>query len=104
VGLAGLVLLTAAGGTARGVAVAARHRAELAADLAALAAAARALDGSSVACAVAGEIARANGARLTACRVAGQVAEVNAEVGLRVGRLGPFQVRSLSRAGPAASR
>jgi secretion/DNA translocation related TadE-like protein len=73
-------------------AVVARHRAGGAADLAALAAADHALDGSRTACRLAAEVAEAQGARLRSCEVAGEVVEVTAEVdGARV----------RSRAGPA---
>ncbi|MBY8881399.1 hypothetical protein K7862_27725 [Streptomyces sp. PLK6-54] len=73
-------------------AVVARHRAGGAADLAALAAADHALDGSRVACGLAKKVAEAQGARLRRCEVEGEVVEVVAEVG-------GAQVRS--RAGPA---
>jgi secretion/DNA translocation related TadE-like protein len=66
---AALVLLIATVGVIRGTAVVARHRAEGAADLAALAAAARigmAADDPGI-CRAAGPIASANGATLTSC-------------------------------------
>ncbi|MFE1345503.1 Rv3654c family TadE-like protein [Streptomyces sp. NPDC058757] len=65
---------------ALGQAVAARHRAGGAADLAALAAADRALWGEAEACAAAGRVAAAQGAELVRCRVAGVEAEVTARV------------------------
>lgn len=54
-----------------GAAVLARHRAETAADLAALAGAREAVRGADVACARATEVAADNGARLVACSVEG---------------------------------
>ncbi|MFB7424687.1 Rv3654c family TadE-like protein [Streptomyces hydrogenans] len=65
---------------ALGQAVAARHRAGGAADLAALAAADRALWGEAEACAAAGRVAAAQGAELVRCGVAGAEAEVTARV------------------------
>ncbi|MFE0650211.1 Rv3654c family TadE-like protein [Streptomyces sp. NPDC059534] len=80
---------------ALGQAVAARHRAGGAADLAALAAADRALWGESEACAAASRVAGAQGAELVGCALRGEVAEVTA----RVVR-GPYRPEIRSRAGP----
>ncbi|MFG2899565.1 Rv3654c family TadE-like protein [Streptomyces zaomyceticus] len=80
---------------ALGQAVAARHRAGGAADLAALAAADRALWGEAEACAVASRVASAQGAELVGCAVRGELAEVTA----RVVR-GPYRPEVRSRAGP----
>ncbi len=80
---------------ALGQAVAARHRAGGAADLAALAAADRALWGEAEACAAASRVAAAQGAELAGCAVRGEVAEVTA----RVVR-GPYRPEVRSRAGP----
>ncbi|WP_338495415.1 Rv3654c family TadE-like protein [Streptomyces sp. SJL17-4] len=80
---------------ALGQAVAARHRAGGAADLAALAAADRALWGEAEACAAASRVAAAQGAELVGCAVRGEVAEVAA----RVVR-GPYRPEVRSRAGP----
>ncbi|MFJ5138087.1 Rv3654c family TadE-like protein [Streptomyces sp. NPDC088707] len=82
---------------ALGQAVAARHRAGGAADLAALAAADRALWGEAEACAAAVRVAAAQGAELVGCAVRGELAEVTA----RVGR-GPYRPEVRSRAGPQA--
>ncbi|GHA96651.1 hypothetical protein GCM10010305_45270 [Streptomyces termitum] len=79
-----------------GQVVAARHRAGGAADLAALAAADRALWGEAEACAAAGRVVVAQGAELVGCRIEGEEAEVTARV-VR-GRYAP-EVRA--RAGPA---
>ncbi|MFE7512817.1 Rv3654c family TadE-like protein [Streptomyces sp. NPDC057540] len=80
---------------ALGQAVAARHRAGGAADLAALAAADRALWGEGEACAAASRVAVAQGAELVRCVVADGVSEVTA----RVVR-GPYRPEVRSRAGP----
>lgn len=68
----GLVLWAAAlAGVALGAAQVARHTAQSAADLGALAGAARAIDGPAAACARAAEIVAANGAQMRDCRLAG---------------------------------
>lgn len=79
-----------------GQAVTARHRAGAAADLAALAAADRALWGEAEACAVADRVAEVQGAGLVRCQVRGEVAEVTARVAG-----GPYAPEVRSRAGPA---
>lgn len=79
-----------------GQAVAARHRAGGAADLAALAAADRAFEGRARACAAARRVAEAQGARLLRCAVRGDVADVS--VTAPFGPYTPPGVRS--RAGP----
>jgi secretion/DNA translocation related TadE-like protein len=86
-GMAGA--LAAAGATAR-------HRAQAAADLGALAGARDAVDGSSAACARAARIVEANGARMTACRLDGLDVIVVAE--LRLAGVGT--AAGTSRAGP----
>ncbi|MEV6329586.1 Rv3654c family TadE-like protein [Streptomyces sp. NPDC051909] len=83
---------------ALGQAVAARHRAGAAADLAALAAADRALWGEADACGAAGRVAAAQGAVLPRCRVREDVADVTARV-----EVGPWAVEIRSRAGPPVS-
>ncbi|MEU9994330.1 Rv3654c family TadE-like protein [Streptomyces sp. NPDC050848] len=80
---------------ALGQAVAARHRAGGAADLAALAAADRALWGEETACAAAARVADAQGAAVLRCSVRGDVADVTAAV-----RLGPYAPAVRARAGP----
>ncbi|MFC9796734.1 Rv3654c family TadE-like protein [Streptomyces sp. NPDC127584] len=84
---------------ALGQAVAARHRAGGAADLAALAAADRALWGEAEACAAASRVAAAQGAELVGCAVRGDLAEVAARV---VG--GPYRPEVRSRAGPSPAQ
>ncbi|MEU8522303.1 Rv3654c family TadE-like protein [Streptomyces sp. NBC_01216] len=83
---------------ALGQAVAARHRAGGAADLAALAAADRALWGEEDACATAARIADAQGAAVLRCSVRGDIADVTAVV-----RLGPYAPAVRARAGPAGA-
>ncbi|WP_433373344.1 Rv3654c family TadE-like protein [Actinoplanes sp. CA-142083] len=78
VGLA--LVLAGLGATAIGSARVARHQARTAADLAALAAAMRAIEGEDAACARAREFATANGGRLTFCTVEGLEVVVWAEV------------------------
>ncbi|MFH9209549.1 Rv3654c family TadE-like protein [Streptomyces globisporus] len=80
---------------ALGQAVAARHRAGGAADLAALAAADRALDGVGAACEAARRVALAQDAAIVRCAVQGEVADVTARVGF-----GPYLPAVRSRAGP----
>ncbi|MFE0641261.1 Rv3654c family TadE-like protein [Streptomyces sp. NPDC058877] len=80
---------------ALGQAVVARHRAGGAADLAALAAADRALWGEAEACAAASRVASAQGAELVRCSVRDEVAEVIAR-----GVHGPYRPEVRSRAGP----
>ena len=82
-------------------AVGGRHRAEAAADLAALAAAVQAVRGEAVACGRAAQVATGTGGRLVLCRVRGGVAEVEVEVALRIAVLGGVTARSRARAGPA---
>ncbi|WP_327710376.1 flp pilus-assembly TadE/G-like family protein [Streptomyces sp. NBC_00464] len=83
---------------ALGQVVAIRHRAGGAADLAALAAADRALEGASAACRSAREVAGAQGAEVVRCTVQGEIADVTARV-----RGGPYAPEVRSRAGPPAA-
>ncbi|MFH9685788.1 Rv3654c family TadE-like protein [Streptomyces sp. NPDC021019] len=80
---------------ALGQAVVARHRAGGAADLAALAAADRALEGTVAACATARRVALAQGAVLVRCVVHGEIADVTARSGF-----GPYLPTVRARAGP----
>ncbi|MFE3600565.1 Rv3654c family TadE-like protein [Streptomyces sp. NPDC059142] len=83
---------------ALGQAVVARHRAGAAADLAALAAAARAPGGQGLACREAADVAAAQGARVVRCVLSGEIAEVTAAA-----RLGPYTPTVRARAGPPRS-
>jgi len=94
-----VVLLSVTGGCAwLGAAVVARHRAQAAADLAALAAAARVPGGAETACAQAGAVVRAMRADPAGCAVDDLDVVVTVEVGLAVGRWGT--ARAAARAGP----
>jgi secretion/DNA translocation related TadE-like protein len=76
----GLVMVAAGtAGAAIGSARVARHTAQNAADLGALAGAMRAVYGESEACARAGRLVAANGARMTWCAVTGLEIVVRAE-------------------------
>ncbi|WUX48989.1 flp pilus-assembly TadE/G-like family protein [Streptomyces sp. NBC_01435] len=83
---------------ALGQVVVVRHRAGGAADLAALAAADRALQGPGKACGVAEKVAAAQGAVVVRCAVLGEIADVTARVGF-----GPYEPVVRSRAGPPAA-
>ena len=104
--LSGCVLLFLAGAvaSARTEAVLARHRAETAADLAALAAATRLGTGGDP-CAAAQPIAAANGARLAGCRVRpapggrGGTVDVSVAVAVQLPVIGSRQVLATGRAG-----
>ncbi|WP_428847050.1 Rv3654c family TadE-like protein [Rhizohabitans arisaemae] len=84
-----------------GVARSARHKAQTAADLSALAAAQSVIDPER-ACAVATEIAMANGARLNHCRIEGEVVEVGVTAAVRW-RFLNRSVAARARAGPVPS-
>lgn len=97
-----LVLLSLTAGAVAAVAVA-RQRAASVADLAALAAADRALDGERAACERAGVVAALSGATVISCRLDGDVAETAVQV-RPAGRLGQLGVATgRARAGPAAA-
>lgn len=99
--LAGLLVLLASVAVAVGAAGVARHRVAAAADLAALAAAGRAVDGTAAACSRAERVATAQRARLTSCRLVGDVADVTAQV-RPPGPLGELGIATArARAGPA---
>ncbi|KUI35306.1 helicase [Mycobacterium sp. IS-1496] len=101
--MAALVVVT--GGLAQvGSAVIARHRAQAAADLAALAAAGQIASGAGSACAQATFVARSMNTTAADCTVDGLqvVVHVEAATGLGAWRLGP--ARAAARAGPALLR
>jgi secretion/DNA translocation related TadE-like protein len=85
-----------------GSAVAARHRAEAAADLAALAAAGLAVQGREVACARATEIAEAMQGMVVGCVLSGWDALVEVRVDVPLALLGARTAAGRARAGPAA--
>ncbi|MFI6367423.1 Rv3654c family TadE-like protein [Nocardia sp. NPDC050630] len=82
------------------VAVTARHRAQAAADLAALAAAGELTRGAEVGCAQAEEIAQRMGVRIQQCEVVQWDATVTVETNVPMGLLGKRSVRAVARAGP----
>jgi len=88
------------GGAHVGAAIIARHRAQAAADLAALAAAAYDPAGTGTACAQASVLARAMGTSAVTCAVDGLdvVVTVEASINLGPARMGP--ARAVARAGP----
>lgn len=98
--LAGLVWLGASAAAVYGAAVTGRHRAEAAADLAALAAAVHVPDGTAAACAVGGRIVARNGGAMRECRVVGTDVEVVASTRVNLGGLGSFNALARARAGP----
>lgn len=97
--LLGVVLI----GLQLGAAVVARHRAEAAADLAALAAAALAVEGPAAACRRAGVIASAMGGTVAGCAVIGWDALVEVHVEVPAVLLSRRPATGRARAGPVAS-
>jgi secretion/DNA translocation related TadE-like protein len=83
-----------------GAAVVARHRAQAAADLAALAAAVALVEGRAQACVAADAVAAAMRARGTHCAVDGTDVTVAVQVPVHLGRWGTGQASARSRAGP----
>lgn len=84
-----------------GVAVVARHRAQSAADLAALAAAGRLAHGGEAACAQAAAVATAMRTNLARCGVEDLDVVVAVDVTVTLGRFGVGPARAVARAGPA---
>ena len=83
-----------------GAAVVARHRATTAADLAAVAAAGRAVVGDEDPCATAARVAVANHAVVESCQVRpGALTEVRVRVTVRLGPMGSGAARARARAG-----
>ncbi|MEU4459270.1 Rv3654c family TadE-like protein [Nocardia fluminea] len=103
VALAGLICLTLLVAQVGGVVVA-RHRAQGAADLGALAAAGLLAQGAEEGCAEAGEIARRMGVRVRRCSVAQWDVVVDVEANVSVGVFGVRTVRASARAGPVEEK
>jgi secretion/DNA translocation related TadE-like protein len=97
--MAVLLALTVAGGYI-GSAVIARHRAQAAADLAALAAAVRLADGAAASCAQASALASAMHTVVAQCSVDDLDVVVTVDAPLAFGRLGVGAARASARAGP----
>src|SRR5262245_4283570 len=95
-----LTMLVSLAVATEGAALVGAHRARTAADLGALAGAARAITGPSAACAASRRIVHANGARLVGCRLDGFDVVVAVELHLSgaAGWAGP--ARAQARAGP----
>ena len=96
-----VVLAVMVFGVHQGAAASSRHRAEAAADLAALAAASHAGDAEPAACAYAARVADGMAARLVSCRLAGWEATVEMEVTPPLSLGGWGVARGRARAGPA---
>ncbi|HEY4007796.1 MAG TPA: Rv3654c family TadE-like protein [Pseudonocardia sp.] len=88
-------------GLGLGAAATGRHRAEAAADLAALAGAGHALDGEPTACAYADRVAEPMHARLVSCRLVGAEVTVVLEVPTQAPLLAHRAAVGRARAGPA---
>lgn len=95
-----VVLAVTVGAVYVGAAVTGRHRAQAAADLAALAAAVALADGTAVACAQASQIAHAMDAGVARCAVENLDVVVAVQVQVAVGRLAVGPARAVARAGP----
>jgi secretion/DNA translocation related TadE-like protein len=98
--MAAVLITVALGGLKIGSAVVARHRAQSAADLAALAAAAKVPDGPAAACREAATVAGAMRASVRECAV--DQLDVNVVVTVVVGGWTGAQAGAAARAGPAA--
>lgn len=83
-----------------GVVVVARHRAQAAADMAALAAAGALVDGVDAACVEADGVARRMGTRIRVCEAAEWDVTVTVERNVPIGLYGDRVVRTSARAGP----
>lgn len=101
VGMVALVSVFACGAHL-GAAVVARHRAQAAADLAALTAATLLVGGVDAACGQASSVAMRMGARVAECAVADLDVIVHTEVDVSIGRFGMGPARAVARAGPQA--
>lgn len=100
--IAAMLAITVACGYV-GAAVIARHRAQGAADLAALAAAGRLADGPDAACAHASEVANAMHATVENCAVDELDVVVAVDVAVALGRFGVGPARAVARAGPTVA-
>jgi secretion/DNA translocation related TadE-like protein len=101
VAMMAVLLAITVGGVYVGSAVVARHRAQSAADLAALAAAVHVTDGTAASCAQASAVAGAMGAAVRHCVVDDLDVVVTVEAPVSLGRMGFGPARASARAGPA---
>jgi secretion/DNA translocation related TadE-like protein len=99
-----VLLALTLGGVAVGSAVIARHRAQAAADLAALAAAAHLADGAGEACSHAAALVHAMRTVLTQCAVEDLDVVVAVDASVVFGRMGVGPARASARAGPVEAR
>jgi len=97
--LTGLIVMTSVVAYV-GVAAAARHRVQAAADLAALAAAGALVEGAEAGCAGADALVRRMNSRMRDCDVAGWDVLVTVEQEMPLGPFGVRSVRAVARAGP----
>lgn len=95
-----MLIAFATGGAYLGAAVTARHRAQSAADLAALGGAGTVVSGPDAACAQATRIAARMGSVLDACRIDGLDVVLEVSVPVRLGRWAAGPARAAARAGP----
>jgi secretion/DNA translocation related TadE-like protein len=95
-----VLLAITTGGVYVGSAVIARHRAQAAADLAALAAAQRLADGRGAACSRASALAQAMRATVAQCVVEELDVVVTVETSVPLGRIPLGPARAAARAGP----
>ena len=95
-----VLLAITIGGVYVGSAVIARHRAQAAADLAAVAAAMRVGAGTGAACSRATALARAMNAAVTRCDVEDLDVVITVEAGVPLGRVAVGPARATARAGP----
>lgn len=100
-GMMTLLLAFTVGAVVVGSAVIARHRAQAAADLAALSAAGSVASGREAACASASAVAVGMHATVSACTVDGLDVVVATEVPVRLGRWGVHLAHAAARAGPS---
>jgi secretion/DNA translocation related TadE-like protein len=101
IGLMTLIFAVAAAVTFTGMARVARHRAQSAADLSALAAARLAFADPDRGCAEASSLAVGNGAKVTRCFIDGDgIADVQVAVRLSLPVAGGLTVATVARAGP----
>lgn len=97
--LAGLIVVTVLVVQFGGVVVA-RHRAQAAADLAALAAAGELWNGAEAGCAAAESLGRRMAAHLARCEIDGWDAVITVEEKVPLGPFGTRSIRAVARAGP----
>ncbi len=103
VALLAILLAITVGSAYVGSAVIARHRAQAAADLAAVAAALRLADGASATCARASALALAMRTTVTQCVVENLDVVVTVETSVQLGRIDVGPARATARAGPVGS-